>query len=165
MAKEIERKFLVHKEMTNSAYLSGHGVFSNEIRQGYLFDIRKHVARIRTCSDNTAKFTYKGPTKGISRTEIEFSIPHCVGELLLKCIKRVIHKTRLTAPTLENHHGIADDMNWEIDTFHNLDIELTIAEIELPDEHTSFAIPDWLGIEVSHDPCYYNSNLINKVVK
>jgi adenylate cyclase len=36
---------------------------------------------------------------------------------------------------------------------------LIVAEIELQQIDQSFAKPDWLGLEVSHDLRYYNNNL------
>ena len=34
-----------------------------------------------------------------------------------------------------------------------------MAEIELPDEKTVVALPDWIGIEVTDDHRYKNNNL------
>lgn len=165
VAKEIERKFLVKREEYMSAdhdWPCGH--LAMGISQGYLFDVKNHIGRIRLTSTKKAVFTYKGPTKGISRTEVEFEIPHWIGKLLEKCCSKVIHKTRTFIPTLENRCGLANT-HWEVDEFHNLgDYNLILAEIELPSEDTQFAIPDWLGQEVSTDPFYYNSNLINMAV-
>lgn len=165
MAKEIERKFLVKREVYMSSDHSWPcGYPTLGISQGYLFDIKKHVGRIRITSDGKAVFTYKGPTKGISRTEVEFEVPYWIGKFLEKCCSRVIHKTRTFIPTIENHQGLSDTY-WEVDEFHNLGYKgLIMAEIELPDESTEFHKPDWIGLEVSSDPFYYNSNLINMVV-
>ena len=54
------------------------------------------------------------------------------------------------------HAGIA----WEIDEFLGANAGLVVAEVELRDEAQTFARPDWLSTEVTHDPRYYNSNLI-----
>jgi adenylate cyclase len=47
-----------------------------------------------------------------------------------------------------------------VDVFHGRHEGLIIAEIELADENEEFAIPGWLGEEVTGRPEYYNSNLI-----
>lgn len=158
MAKEIERKFLVNKDLYVGPRTAGFPV--KGITQGYLFDIKRHVGRIRITSDRKAIFTYKGPTEGISRVEVEFQVPFFVGKLLQKLCRKVIHKTRTKIPAT----GI-DSAFWEIDQFHNLGRELLLAEIELPSEDTTFDKPDWLGQEVSTDPFYYNSNIVNMVTR
>jgi CYTH domain-containing protein len=52
---------------------------------------------------------------------------------------------------------------WEVDVFTGKLEGLYLAEIELNSEDEHFELPDWVGEEVSTDPNYYNSNLINKV--
>lgn len=160
MAKETERKFLIHK---NTWLASCHqcpvGVNQMGITQGYLFDIKKHVSRIRLTSDGKAKFTYKGPNKGVTRTEVEFGIPRLLGKILSWLCGPMIHKTRTTASIPGS-----DSIFWEVDEFHNLKEELFLAEIELPSEDYEFTKPSWLSVEVSDDPRYYNSNLIKEVI-
>lgn len=164
MAKEIERKFLIDKELfDNCAYAQCHTAVVRGITQGYLFDIKNHVGRIRLTSDRKAVVTYKGPNRGITRTEVEFGVPYLIGKFLSNFCGPLIHKTRRTFPTIETVHGHGNT-KWEVDTFQNLSEELILAEIELPSEGTEFSRPDWLGEEVSEDPAYYNSVLIHKVV-
>ena len=164
MAVEIERKFLVDEAaMKRDPRIH---VFKNEavhIHQGYLFDIRNHVGRIRVIRNGKSYFTYKGPTVGVSRTEIEFRIPSFIGKALLKYCNKVLYKTRLTVAESVCHCDCGTDLLWEIDTFYNLDAKLIIAEIELPREDTEFTKPSWIREEVSHDPQYYNSNLIKRI--
>ena len=50
---------------------------------------------------------------------------------------------------------------WEVDVFIMENSGLVIAEIELESEDETFAIPPWIGEEVTGDPRYYNANLIN----
>jgi adenylate cyclase len=52
-------------------------------------------------------------------------------------------------------HGLI----WEIDVFQGENEGLVIAEIELPHEDKVFEAPDWLGREVTSDPCYSNAGL------
>ena len=51
------------------------------------------------------------------------------------------------------------DHLWEVDVFDGANAGLVIAEIELAREDEVFAVPEWLGAEVSGDPRYFNSRL------
>ena len=57
----------------------------------------------------------------------------------------------------------ADDRNtarvWEVDEFHGDNAGLVMAEIELGSADEPFAMPEWLGEEVTGDRRYYNSML------
>lgn len=165
MNKEIERKFLVDVDkLANCSYANSSDSRKVNIAQGYLIDFRHHTLRIRTTSDRKSYMTYKGPSTGISRTEVEFIIPTYVGNLLLGMCRKVLHKTRNTFPTIDTVHNLAYT-RWEVDTFHNLSSgELVMAEIEIPTERTTFSTPDWLMEEVSTNPRYYISNLIKEVL-
>ena len=44
--------------------------------------------------------------------------------------------------------------------FHGDNDGLVVAEIELPSENTPFELPAWAREDVSHDPRYYNANLL-----
>ena len=163
MAVEIERKYLVDRDkLQGCTYFAAASGTSNFILQGYLLNLAGYTLRVRVSSKDGAVFTYKGPTKGISRTEIEFSIPKIIGNALLCLCGKVLRKTRIKVPTLENNLGL-NNLVWEVDEFHNLGYNLTIAEIELPSEDATFTKPDWIGTEVSGNPSYYNSNLIERV--
>jgi adenylate cyclase len=50
-------------------------------------------------------------------------------------------------------------MLWEVDEFLGDNQGLVVAEIELESEAQTFAKPDWVGVEVTADQRYYNSNL------
>jgi len=54
------------------------------------------------------------------------------------------------------------DHLWEIDEFHGKLEGLILAEIELKTEDESFELPFWVLEDVSLDPEYYNSRLIEK---
>lgn len=147
MNQEIERKFLVTGDFM--PYV----VSKKEITQGYLNTDPHRTVRIRI-SNESAFITIKGITNGISRYEWEHPIElKDALELIKLCNKGLIRKTRYIVPTSEN-------LQFEIDVFHdNLD-GLIIAEIELPTTDTTFDKPTWLGKEVTGNPKYYNSNLI-----
>jgi adenylate cyclase len=147
LAQEIERKFLVkgdawRKLATGSLY-----------RQGYLCSAVERTVRVRV-SGNAGLLTIKGPTRGISRTELEYVIPLAHATLMLDtlCELPIIEKTRYTIPI--------DDYTWEVDEFHGENEGLVMAEVELDREDERPPLPDWLGEEVSHDARYYNANLV-----
>jgi adenylate cyclase len=48
---------------------------------------------------------------------------------------------------------------WEVDEFLDENAGLVVAEVELESEDQPFDRPDWLGLEVTEDARYYNSNL------
>ena len=49
---------------------------------------------------------------------------------------------------------------WEIDEFFGKNQGLIVAEVELQSEDQDFLKPAWVGEEISGDPRYFNSNLI-----
>ncbi|MDQ1362879.1 MAG: adenylate cyclase, partial [Pseudomonadota bacterium] len=54
---------------------------------------------------------------------------------------------------------------WEIDEFSGDNAGLIVAEIELSAEDEAFDKPAWAGAEVTHDPRYYNVNLVKHPFK
>ena len=151
MGVEIERKFLV---LPNRWNVKGEGM---RIRQGYLSTDPERNVRIRIC-DKEALLTIKGKTVGISRTELEYPIHLKDAEVLLDlCHRPLIEKTRFEIP--------AGELKWEVDIFEGENEGLMIAEIELPDEQTTFTIPAWIGEEVTTDFRYSNSSLCEKPFK
>ena len=73
-----------------------------------------------------------------------------IEEANLKCLQ----KTRYYI-----QHG---QDTWELDVFHGALEGLIIAELELDAEDQVFEMPSWIGEEVTFDPNYLNSNLIEK---
>lgn len=145
MATEIERKFLLKPGRWQPA---GPG---RRMTQGYLSRDPDRTVRVRVVGED-AYMTVKSRRSGISRTEIEFSIPlEHARDLLPLCHQPLIDKTR--------YEVLHDGMLWEVDVFHGANEGLIVAEIELPSEDTAFEIPEWIGEEVSQDMRYTNSNL------
>ena len=143
--KEIERKFLVKENWSP-------GSEGLKIAQGYLSTVPERTVRVRI-KGGKGYLTIKGKNQGISRAEFEYEIPVCDAEELLKMAEQpILSKTRY----LEQQDGFT----WEIDVFAGENQGLIVAEIELPDENTTFTAPVWLGEEVSGDVRYYNANLI-----
>ena len=148
MAKEIERKFLVIGNDWRSLAKGTH------YRQGYLNSIKERTVRIRTIDDK-AFLTIKGPTVGVTRQEFEYEIPYT------ECVEMLEHLAE--QPIIEKiRYKIAiDELVWEIDEFLGVNKGLIVAEVELQNENQEFIKPEWIGEEVSGDPRYFNSNLVN----
>ena len=147
MAKEIERKFLIKRELWQP---QNQGL---EIRQGYLSLDPERTVRVRT-KGAKGYLTIKGKNQGISRTELEYEIPYAEACQLLEelCLRPLVEKTRY----LEQH----GQQLWEIDIFAGDNEGLAVAEAELPSEDTVLALPIWIDREVSGEVRYYNSSLI-----
>jgi adenylate cyclase len=146
---EIERKYLVKE--TEWAHLSKPTPI--EIRQGYLSQNVDCTVRVRT-KNNKGFVTIKGKNVGISRSEFEYEIPidEAIEMLDLFAEKQVIKK---------RYEINFNKKLWEIDVFEGKLAPLILAEIELNSEDETFEIPPFIGQEVSDDPSYYNSNLVN----
>lgn len=144
MATEIERKFLVQ----GTDWHSAHGV---HIWQGYLNRDKHRTVRVRVAGEQ-AFLTVKGVSHGATRSEFEYGIPVADAvELRLLCDGPIVEKVRRKIM-----HG---GLTWEVDEFLGDNSGLVVAEIELESESQAFALPVWVGQEVTDDPRYFNSNL------
>ncbi|MFZ3583704.1 CYTH domain-containing protein [Loktanella sp. DJP18] len=152
MAKEIERKFLVDASHPQfQALMTGP---YTQIHQGYLASTDKGVVRIRT-ADDEAFITVKGVKTGITCDEFEYPIPLNDARLMLRTLcDKVLSKRRFLFP-------IGSGLVIEVDVFDQID--LILAEIELPSVDRAFVRPAWLVAEVSHDPAYFNNNIIARI--
>ena len=148
MPTEIERKFLLKDESWRDLVDK-----SINIIQGYLANTGRSSIRIRL-SDDQASLNIKGMTLGVTRSEYDYPIPVEEARSLLKelCMEPLIEKTR--------HYLVHRGHTWEIDEFAGENAGLIVAEIELADPREEFAVPGWLGKEVSDDPRYYNVCLL-----
>ena len=148
MGMEIERKFLVQN---NSWRILASGT---QYRQGYLNSAKERTVRVRTIDDK-GFLTIKGITTGASRTEYEYEIPAADADAILSdlCEKPLIEKSRYKI----DYEGFV----WEVDEFFGENQGLIVAEVELESEDQKFEKPEWIGDEVTGDPKYFNSNLIN----
>jgi adenylate cyclase len=146
MGQEIERKFLVIGDAWRSS------ARAIRIVQGYLTRDKERVVRIRT-ADEQAFITVKGITRGMSRSEFEYPVPLVDARQMLDelCLRPLIVKTRYKVD--------AGDLTWEIDVFESPQNGLIVAELELPSPDHPFDRPNWLGVEVTGDPRYYNQNI------
>jgi adenylate cyclase len=148
MSLEIERKFLVRPKSWTPDETRG-----VRYRQGYLSTDPARVVRVRTAG-SSAFITIKGPNTGIVRSEFEYAIPLADAEAMLDhlCAKPLIEKTR--------YRETIGGRLWEIDVFSGDNAGLMVAEVELPAADAPVVLPDWAGAEVSNDPRYFNSNLV-----
>lgn len=148
MQKEIERKFLVKSD----AFLE-EASKHYEIIQGFLNKDKNRTVRIRL-KDKSAFLTIKGISSadGMSRLEWEKQIDYNEAKDLLElCEKPLLYKTR--------YEVIHKGKIFEVDKFHKAHKGLCIAEIELNTKNETFDKPDWLGVEVTGNKRYYNSQL------
>jgi adenylate cyclase len=145
VAKEIERKFAV-KDLSVIQ-----GRIGSRIIQGYLAD-EPMTVRVRII-EAEAFLTLKGKTQGIERDEYEFPMPidHARELLSRHCGTRVVEKTRYRIP----HQGLVI----EVDVFGGKLAGLVVAEIELEAVDQRVDLPEWLGVELSHDHRFANSVL------
>ena len=149
MPTEIERKFLVV-----GAGWRGSGP-ATPIRQGYLSTDPDRVVRVRLAG-NEAFVTIKGRAGGPGgrvRPEFDYPIPYTDGEKLLSlCLQPVLEKRRHPV----SHRGAT----WMVDEFGGANSGLVLAEIELTDPDQAIDLPPWVGAEVTADPRYQNSSLV-----
>lgn len=146
---EIERKFLVKKggAYRRAAFSSSH------IQQGYIPAMGATV-RIRV-RDEQAYLTIKSKSVdgGLSRYEFEKEITLDEARQLLKlCKGGVIDKHRYLVKS--GSHV------FEVDEFHGDNDGLVMAEVELGSSTESYEKPDFIGLEVTGDGRFYNSNLL-----
>ena len=149
MALEIERKFLVITDEWRA------GREGQRYCQGYLARGNGATVRVRRAGPR-AYLTIKGEPDGITRPEFEYEVPVEDAEAMLKhlCDRPLIEKTRF----LVAHEGVV----WEVDEFHGDNAGLIVAEVELDHPDQAFSRPQWVGEEVTGDPRFRNSNLVDE---
>ncbi|MGN0230748.1 MAG: CYTH domain-containing protein [Muribaculaceae bacterium] len=146
MGIEIEHKYLVVNDKYHRMASSSH-----RIMQGYLSREPQRTVRIRV-KDNQGFITIKGKNVGDTRDEFEYTIPvDDAMQLLNMCLPTVIEKTRYLVPF--------DGHTWEVDEFHGARQGLVVAEIEIDSSNRQYALPPFVGQNVTGNPDYYNSNL------
>lgn len=150
MAFEIEHKYLVvddsYKEMQTEVL---------HIRQGYLSREPERTVRVRTVDDR-GYVTIKGITKGAVRHEYEYEVPlDDAKEMLEMCVPPVIEKFRHIVP-FKGHE-------WEVDEFAGELNHVVLAEIELNSPDEKYDIPPFIGVEITGNPDFYNSNIHNHI--
>lgn len=149
MGTEIERKFLVKNDLWR-----GQAEGAIPLCQGYLARSPDATVRVRIAGKD-AWLTVKGRNEGCTRAEFEYAIPLAEAREILDrvALHPCIEKTRYLVR--------CGGHLWEVDLFAGENEGLIIAEIELGSEQEPFERPEWVGEEVTGDPRYYNSNLID----
>lgn len=153
---EIERKFLPRDDAWRAA---AHRVVP--MAQGYLNDIgmvdsgaMQTSLRVRI-EGEAAFLNIKSRELGARRQEFEYPVPVADAQALLKlCVGGRIEKNR--------HYVTHAGHLWEVDEFLGDNAGLVVAEIELGSEAEAFAKPDWVGVEATHAPRYYNLALASR---
>lgn len=148
MNQEIEYKFLVDAAKWEALDKPQ----PESIVQAYLQREKERTVRVRT-KGGRGYLTVKGATTGVTRAEFEYEIPaeevnEMIATLKLPCLQKKRY---------EINHG---NHLWEVDVFEGKLDGLIVAEIEVSSEDEAFEIPDWVTENVSHDPQYYNAQLI-----
>ena len=143
---EIEHKYLV----VNDSYRQM-ACEVTEIKQGFLSRDPERTVRVRM-RDGHGFITVKGRGEGAAHPEFEYEIPlEDARQMMELCEPPVIDKTRYIV--------FHDGNRWEVDEFHGEQEGLVIAELEVPSEDYRFSLPPFVGLEVTGDPRYYNSQL------
>ena len=145
---EIERKYLVLSEAYKAEAFK-----TTRIVQGFLNSHPERTVRVRV-KEKQGYLTVKGLTSsdGVTRFEWEKEISKTDAEALLTlCEKGIIDKIRYEVK-VANHI-------YEVDEFFGENEGLVIAEIELQHINEPFEKPSWLGMEVTNQIKYYNSQL------
>jgi CYTH domain-containing protein len=144
---EIERKFLM---CSLPKFIEE--IPAIRVDQGFLNADKNRVTRIRVTSENEAYLTVKGLSNGATRVEIETKIDVDKARDMLNMVEgSIVSKLRRKI--------IFGSKVWEIDQFIGANEGLLVAEIELSSEDEKFDIPPWVGMEVTTDARYANSNL------
>jgi len=143
MAKEIERKFLIHPDLLPP--LEG----GKRISQGYVRTDGKSVVRARIKGEE-AFLTLKGEVKGFTCSEFEYKIPTADAAQIIEelCRGNTVDKMRY-----EIIHG---QHTWEVDVFEGRNKGLIVAEVELQSEKEKVTLPEWIAEEVTGQIKYFN---------
>lgn len=143
---EIERRFLLKNNNWR------HQISHTEIlHQGYLSVEKERTIRVRIIG-NQAWLTLKGYISDLTRSEFEYEIPLADAQAMLQTMCPFkVEKHR--------HHVLIDGFLFEIDEFSGSNAPLVVAELELPDEHSEYPHPEWLGEEITADGRFTNAYL------
>lgn len=157
MATEIERKFLVNRQLLeawhNSLPVPPYCI-PTHIAQGYLSDSGAAVSRVRVTSKEcylTVKMN--SSQDGLSCSEFEYEIPEDDAlEMINGCsrkLRKIRHKVTYMGHTLE------------IDLFTSLPVPLIMMEVEFDsvEEANEFTPPPFVVDEVTSDRRFSNFNL------
>jgi adenylate cyclase len=145
---EIERKFLIADGSWRA-----HAVRHEHLRDGLISHSAERKVRVRI-RDDSATLMIKAKKKGIRDVEFEYAIPLSDAREMLAshCGDLILDKTRYHVP----HAGLV----WHVDVYEGSLDGVVLAEVELPDENTDLALPEWVGAEITGRPEYKKINLL-----
>ncbi|OAB80328.1 CYTH domain-containing protein [Cochleicola gelatinilyticus] len=146
--QEIERKFLV-----TSTVFKSEAFQQTRIVQAFLNTHPERTVRVRIKGEQ-AFLTVKGKSNAAGTIRMEWEKEITVPEaeaLLVIAEPGQIEKIR--------HEVNVGTHVFEVDEFLGENKGLVVAEVELTKENEIFLKPDWLGVEVTGDIRYYNSQL------
>lgn len=149
MAVEIERKWFVKSQEWEKQ-----STMHYSIVQGYLAMSADATVRVRN-GDKGAQVCIKSRNAGVSRQEFEYRIPAEDADALMNMCSLIVSKTRHLVP-----YG---GHTFEVDVFHGPLQGFVMVELELKSEDEEFALPEWLGKEVTKYRCCYNEDLARLV--
>lgn len=148
MALEIEKKFLVHKDLLPDL---GEG---KTIIQGYLSE--KPSVRYRVI-DSTMVVTIKEYYGGGTRFELETPGKEITTEEIAKLLELSVCPPVLKSRSTLKHAGLI----WEIDVYQKENEGLITVDVELPRPDYPLHFPEWVDKdrEITQDSAYSNINL------
>ena len=176
---EIERRFLVRSIPTNlendthlrqwyvpsssiefndNIILNGIKLslaIGNKWNQSVYNSLKQKDLSIRIRLDGrVAILCIKAPMEGISRYEYECKLQNYtfVEKMLVDSNWPMVEKQRWKIKADDGHL-------WELDQFLGLNAGLWLAEIELNDENEDFVVPNWVGLDVTHENRFSSSRL------
>ena len=147
MGLEIERRFLIENEVWKPLV-----IHSEDFLQAYLnLSVGEWLTRVRVIDNKKAYITLKSSFNGLTNYEFEYPIPTKDAIELIELAKYKITKTR--------YHLNFNQKNWVVDIFHDSNISLKIAEIELNYESEKIQVPSWCGQEITGVKSLSNASL------
>lgn len=161
---EIERKYLVDLKQ-----VAWHDFAYHTIEQGYLST--NPVVRVRR-EDDTYYLTYKSQGLMVRQEENLPLTKDSYEHLIKKSDGNVITKRRYLIPYTYVPRNLSDeDMQYTQDKHCTIELDifsgdlngLVVAEVEFDslEDAMNFQPPSWFLSEITEDPRYQNSNLIN----
>ena len=155
---EIEKKYKINKIPENIEKYK-----KIEIEQAYLNYSSKPTIRIRKynydkyiLSCKARREEYKDNLSICDEVELSLS-QEAYENLKQKCDGKTIYKTRYIIP-------LEDDLNAEVDMFHDFFEGVCFAEIEFKSEEQAnkYVVPNWIGEDISSEKRVKNSYMAIK---
>lgn len=117
-------------------------------------------ARIREIDEKDYLLTFKGPSQdkeNLRRPEFEYAISPSDGMALLAfCPETHLFKHRFPIPY--------EGFTWEIDVFQNV-ADKVVCEVELTSPEQQPPLPEFVGMEITHDKSYGNAAMAREQMK